>query len=51
VKPRAVLHAVNKWLKAIPKVNPYFLEQEAKIKTDQVMSLVEERRKESEGAL
>lgn len=51
VKPRIVLHAVNKWLRTIPKVNPYFLEQEAKIKTDQVMSLVEDRRKEAEGAL
>ncbi|HTM69145.1 MAG TPA: hypothetical protein VL426_07720 [Candidatus Binatia bacterium] len=46
VKPSQVLHAVHKWLKTIPKVNPYFLEQEAKIKTDQVMDLVQERRKE-----
>lgn len=51
VKPRIVLNAVHKWLKTIPKVNPYFLEQEAKIKTDQVMGLVAERRKEDEGAL
>jgi len=51
VKPRVVLSAVNKWLKTIPRVNPYFLEQEAKIKTDQVMNLVEERRKEDEGTL
>lgn len=46
VKPNVVLGAVHKWLKTIPRVNPYFLEQEAKIKTDQVMSLVQERRKE-----
>ncbi len=46
VKPNAVLHAVNRWLKTIPKVNPYFLEQEAKIKTDKIMDLVKERRAE-----
>ena len=46
VKPNQVLGAVHKWLKTIPRVNPYFLEQEAKIKTDQVMDLVAERRKE-----
>ena len=46
VKPNQVLNAVHKWLKTIPRVNPYFLEQEAKIKTDQVMALVHERRKE-----
>lgn len=46
VKPNAVLHAVNRWLRTIPKVNPYFLEQEAKIKTDKIMELVKERRKE-----
>lgn len=50
-KPRVVLNAVNKWLKTIPKVNPYFLEQEAKIKTDQVMRLIDDRRKEAEGEL
>ncbi|MEY4744569.1 MAG: hypothetical protein RL272_514 [Candidatus Parcubacteria bacterium] len=46
VRPSTVLHAVNRWLKTIPKVNPYFLEQEAKIKTDKIMELVKERRKE-----
>lgn len=46
VKPSQVLKPVLKWLKTIPKVNPYFLEQEAKIKTDQIMALVEERKKE-----
>ncbi len=46
VRPNAVLHAVHRWLRSIPKVNPYFLEQEAKIKTDKIMDLVKERRKE-----
>ena len=51
VKPNTIVAAVHKWLRTIPRVNPYFLEQEAKIKTDQVMNLVEERRKEEEGTL
>lgn len=46
VKPNVILYAVHKWLRTIPKVNPYFLEQEAKIKTDKIMDLVKERRKE-----
>lgn len=46
VKPNQVLKPVLRWLKTIPRVNPFFLEQEAKIKTDQVMALVQERRKE-----
>lgn len=46
VKPSQVLRPVLRWLKTIPRVNPFFLEQEAKIKTDQVMELVQERRKE-----
>lgn len=31
--------AVAKWLKTIPRVNPYFLQQEAKIKTDRYVKL------------
>lgn len=46
VRPAQVLAPVHRWLKTIPHVNPYFLEQEAKIKTDLVMALVDERRKE-----
>lgn len=46
VKPSMVLKPVLRWLKTIPNVNPYFLEQEAKIKTDKVMNLVKERRQE-----
>jgi hypothetical protein len=41
-KPTAVLEPIRKWLKVIPGVNPFFLEQEAKIKTDKVMSLIAE---------
>ena len=39
VKARKVLDLIRGWLKIIPRVNPYFLDQEAKIKTDKVMHL------------
>lgn len=39
VKARKVLDLIRGWLRIIPRVNPYFLDQEAKIKTDKVMHL------------
>lgn len=36
---RAVLGIIRQWLRLIPRVNKYFLEQESKIKTDKMMSL------------
>ncbi len=44
VRPHAVHAVIDHWLKTIPKVNPWFLLQEGKIKTDTVMTLVRERR-------
>ena len=46
VKAGVVLKLITAWLRMIPKVNGYFLEQEAKIKTDKIMFLVEDRKKE-----
>lgn len=37
LKAKKVLHLVRDWLKMIPGVNKFFLEQEAKIKTESVM--------------
>lgn len=36
---RKVLHLIRAWLKLIPGVNKYFLEQEAKLKTDEIIKL------------
>jgi hypothetical protein len=47
-KARTVLDLIRAWLKMIPGVNAYFLEQEAKIKTDRLMTLAEDRKKEKE---
>jgi len=41
---KAVLKLIRSWLKLIPGVNRYFLEQEAKIKTDRMALIARERR-------
>lgn len=38
---RAVFRRIASWLRLIPGVNKFFLEQEAKIKTDEIVELVE----------
>jgi hypothetical protein len=38
---RKILKLIRAWLKMIPGVNKFFLEQEAKIKTDKVMAMAE----------
>lgn len=40
-----ILSLIISWLKIIPGVNSFFLEQEAKIKTDKIMVLAEEEKK------
>ena len=39
VKARKILSLIINWLKIIPGVNRFFLEQEAKIKTDRILEL------------
>ncbi len=47
---RKILKLIRAWLKLIPGVNKFFLEQEAKIKTDEVVKMAEkEREKRLEG--
>ena len=41
VKVKRVLQLLRDWLLTIPNVNRFFLEQEAKIKTDRIVELVE----------
>lgn len=42
VKSKKVFKLMFSWLKIIPGVSKYFLEQEAKLKTDELMDLKEE---------
>ena len=37
---KKIVGLIKKWLSMIPGVNKYFLEQEAKIKTDEILKLV-----------
>lgn len=43
VKVKEILNLIKDWLRLIPGVNPFFLEQEAKIKTDKIMNLREKK--------
>ncbi|MFA6391214.1 MAG: hypothetical protein WCW66_00485 [Patescibacteria group bacterium] len=40
---RKVVKLISTWLKLIPGINEFFLEQEAKIKTDKLMELVKKK--------
>lgn len=39
INARKILDLIKRWLKLIPGVNKFFLEQEAKIKTDKIIRL------------
>jgi len=39
IKVSAIIELIKKWLKIIPGVNKFFLEQEAKIKADRIMKI------------
>ncbi len=45
IKVKKIIDLIKKWLKNIPKVNKYFLEQEAKIKTDKILKLKNDKNK------
>jgi len=42
VRVGKILELIKNWLRLIPGVNKYFLEQEAKIKTDKILKIKEE---------
>ncbi len=39
INMRAIIKLIKKWLMLIPRVNKYFLEQEAKIKADELVKM------------
>ena len=45
LKVREILSVIRDWLSVIPGVNKFFLEQEAKIKTDRLLALHEQKHK------
>lgn len=46
VNIKKILGLIRDWLKLIPGVNRFFLEQEAKIKTDKILLAAEEQRQQ-----
>lgn len=51
VKVSQILNLIKDWLKFIPGVNRFFLEQEAKIKTDKILQLAKKDEKQKEKEL
>ncbi len=51
VRAKEVLKIILTWLKTIPRINNYFLQQEAKIKADKIILLAQERAREKEGQI
>lgn len=43
---KKIIDLIQSWLKLIPGVNRYFLEQETKIKTDKILALTERRKED-----
>jgi len=48
VKVRKILDLIRGWLRLIPGVNRFFLEQEAKIKADKISDFIEEQQSSSD---
>jgi len=46
VKVKEMLNLLREWLRIIPGVNKFFIEQEAKIKTDRILNLHEQKHKQ-----
>lgn len=45
VKVKKIIKLIRNWLKAVPGINKFFLEQEAKIKADKIAALAGESKK------
>ncbi|MFA4845298.1 MAG: hypothetical protein WC654_01935 [Patescibacteria group bacterium] len=48
INAKKVFQLIRDWMKMIPGVNHFFLEQEAKIKTDKILLVSEEERKQND---
>jgi len=51
IKGRKIVGWIKDWLKIIPGVNKFFLEQEAKIKTDKILLLADEEKEKQAGEI
>ncbi|MDD5341551.1 MAG: hypothetical protein PHC97_03915 [Patescibacteria group bacterium] len=48
IRVSKILELIKRWLRLIPHVNRYFLEQEAKIKTDKILRINQAKRESGE---
>jgi hypothetical protein len=46
VRVKEILNLIKDWLKLLPGINKFFLEQEAKIKTDRLLNMREQKSKQ-----
>lgn len=46
IKVKEILNLIKDWLRLLPGVNKFFIEQEAKIKTDRLLNLREQKHKQ-----
>ena len=51
VKAKKILELIRDWLRIVPGVNKFFLEQEAKIKTDKLMEYYQEKSQTDQNVL
>ena len=47
----SMMELIYEWLRMLPRINKYFLEQEAKIKTDKLVMYLAEMKKAEEDQL
>ena len=47
-KTKQIVKLIRDWLKIIPRINPFFLEQQAKIKAGKIVKLVKNKREDKE---
>lgn len=45
IKVKKIIHLIGDWLNLIPRINKFFLEQMAKIKTDKILSVFGKNKK------
>lgn len=48
IKVKEIFRLIKEWLEIIPKVNKFFLEQEAKIKTDKIVAIARQKKGEKD---
>ncbi len=45
IKVKKIIKAIRDWLKSVPGINRFFLEQESKLKADKILKLAEDGKK------